>query len=132
MVICLQYIAYSAVTGLAGFAGTLLAYWLFDRREPLRIAFREPEVVITKLYTVKENGSIEPVEPSSLPLEKQKVVKEKIKSLKEGLKHEAIQRVAEEWRKHALRRALVLGIGSFIAFFIIGYLLYLTKLCPTP
>jgi hypothetical protein len=51
----------------------LLFYWLPSR----------PRIVIAKLYTVKEDGSIEPVEPSSPPTnllpDEWRVVKEKAK-----------------------------------------------------
>uniref|UniRef100_A0A7J3Z782 Uncharacterized protein n=1 Tax=Ignisphaera aggregans TaxID=334771 RepID=A0A7J3Z782_9CREN len=104
--------------------------FLFYRREP-RIVFREPEIVITRLYTVKDDGSIEPVESSSLPPEKQKVVEEKIKSLKGGLKHEAIQKATEEWRKYALRHVLILGTGVAIGSFIATYLYCRIMMCPT-
>jgi hypothetical protein len=115
-----------AVTSFAVFVFSLLLfYWLPSR----------PRIVIAKLYTVKENGSIEPVEPSSpqtnlLP-DEWRVVKEKAKVLKEVLRREDVQKVIEEWRKPIRRRALIQASISAIAVFIGVYLLCRFMMCST-
>ena len=100
---------------------------------PPRIVFRKPGIRIVRLYTVKEDGSIKPVEPHPLPPEKQRVVEEKIKVLEEELKREAVQKLTEEWRRNPklrLRRALVWA-GSFaIGIFIASYLSCRLSICP--
>jgi len=108
----------AAVTSFAVFVFSLLLfYWLPSR----------PRIVVARLYTVKEDGSIEPVEPSSpqanlLP-DEWRVVKEKAKILKEVLRREDVQRVIEEWRKPIRRRVLVQASISAITVFAGVYLL---------
>jgi hypothetical protein len=109
----------AAIVALAVFVTAfLLGYW-----RPPRIVFRGPEIV--RQYIVKEDGSIELVEPSSLPPEKQRIVEEKIRVLKEELKREAVQRFTEEWRRNRKRRllyavgpAVALAIGGFTAVYL--------------
>jgi len=116
----------ATITSFAVFAlSLLLFYWLPSR----------PRIVIAGLYTVKEDGSIEPTEPSSpqanlLP-EEWRVIKEKAKVLKEVLRREDVQRVIEEWRKPIRRRVLVQASISAIAVFIGVYLLCRFVMCPT-
>jgi len=114
----------ASVTSLTVFVlSFLLFYWLPSR----------PRIVVARLYTVKEDGSIKPVEPHPLPPEKQRVVEEKIKVLEEELKREAVQKLTEEWRRNPklrLRRALVWA-GSFaIGIFIASYLSCRLSICP--
>jgi transcription-repair coupling factor (superfamily II helicase) len=116
----------ATILALTGFVITfLLRYW-----RPPRIAFRRPEIRIFRFYTVKEDGSIEPIEPLPLPPEKQRVVEEKIKVLQEELKREAIQKVIEEWRDTRLKHALILASGFAIGVFIVMYLLCRIMICP--
>jgi hypothetical protein len=100
---------------------------------PPRIVFSKPETKIVRLYTVKEDGSIEPVEPLSLPPEKQRVVEEKIKALEEELKREAVQKLTEEWRrnrKRRLLRALQVAVGLTTGAFIGSYIVCRLIICP--
>jgi hypothetical protein len=103
---------------------------------PPRIVFRKPETKIVRLYTVKEDGSIESIEPvelHSLPPEKQRVVEEKIKVLEEELKREAVQKLTEEWRrnrKRRLLRALQVAVGLTTAAFIGSYIVCRLIICP--
>jgi hypothetical protein len=116
----------ATIPALTGFAiAFLLRYW-----RPPRIVFREPEIKIFRFYTVKEDGSIEPVEPSSPPPEKQRVVEEKIKVLQEELKREATQKVVEKWRDTRLKHALISASGFAIGVFIVMYLLCRIMICP--
>lgn len=116
----------AAVTSFAVFVFSLLLfYWLSSR----------PRIVVARLYTVKEDGSIEPVEPSSPPTnllpDEWRIVKEKAKVLKEVLRREDVQRVIEEWRKPIRRRALIQALISAITVFAGVYLLCRFMMCPT-
>jgi hypothetical protein len=119
----------ATILALTGFAITfLLSYW-----RPPRIVFREPEIRIFRLHTVKEDGSIESIEPvelHSLPPEKQRVVEEKIKVLQEELKREAIQKVIEKWRDTRLKHGLISASVFAIGVFIVTHLLCRIMICP--
>uniref|UniRef100_A0A7J2U6N9 Uncharacterized protein n=1 Tax=Ignisphaera aggregans TaxID=334771 RepID=A0A7J2U6N9_9CREN len=116
----------ASVTSFAVFVlSFLLFYWLPSR----------PRVVVARLYTVKEDGSIESAEPSSpqanlLP-EEWRVIKEKAKVLKEVLRREDVQRIIKEWRKPIRRRILVQASILAITVFIGDYLLCRFVMCPT-
>jgi hypothetical protein len=100
---------------------------------PPKIVFGKPKTKIVRLYTVKEDDSIKPVEPHPLPPEKQRVVEEKIKVLEEELKREAVQKLTEEWRRNPklrLRRALVWAVLSTIGIFIGFYIGCRLIICP--
>jgi len=100
---------------------------------PPRVVFGKPKIKIVRLYTVKEDGSIKPVEPHPLSPEKQRVAEEKIKVLEEELKREVVQKLTEEWRRNPklrLRRALVWAVGGAIGAFIGSYIGCRLIICP--
>jgi len=119
----------AAIVALAVFVSAFLLGYLI----PPRIVFGKPETKIVRLYTVKEDGSIKPVEPHPLPTEKQRVVEEKIKVLEEELKREAVQKPTEEWRrnlKRRLLRALQVAVGLTTGAFIGSYIVCRLIICP--
>ena len=107
--ICTGCLVLALVPALIAMFIVSVLWWL---RGP-RIVFREP--VFGRVYVVKEDGSVEPLNVILTPPPPE--IREKLKEL---VKREYLA----EWRKrHTFKRSLLTyGIPTFITLFVAGYL----------